>query len=320
MDVEEYMEARRRCRAEAAQRLGWVELPDAAWARADDLELIYDVVKHRDKKSWRELLDVLRTEREDLSDRTAPGRGEERAAPQEIVIELEDHTRRRGQVYGEVAATAAEQRSDVRSFRRRYLQGYGLTPEGALAFLEGRDTGHPKIDRLTLDRRVKVEKRLRKLAGKLARSYGWQERQAARFILTGQVPIYRPVHVTVGFSEIVNDHVPTTARVVITSDVWVDPREVANAYKAARRQILGGDRTRRRINDRALEVVRFVTWQTREHGPGLEWPELQRRWNGAAPKKWQYSDRNGLWRAYKRNYERLWRPKYDRPKWKRRDK
>jgi hypothetical protein len=320
VDAQEYIEARLRCRAEAARRLRWDKVPDAVWVRAEDLGLVLDVALHQDKDSWRELLTFLRTEREELSGRTS-GRGGERPASEDIEIELEDNTRRRGSVYGEVAAAAAEQRSDVRTFRWRYLQGYGLTSEAAIAFLEGRDTGHPRIDHLTFDRRVKVEKQLRRLGSKLARFYGWRERDAGHFVLTGQEPVYQPVRVVVTWGESIRDQVPNSVRIVITADVWTDTEEVANAYRAARRQILGGDRRRRRIDDRPLEVVRFVTRQIREHGPDLKWPELQRRWNGEHPPgdDWHYADRNGLWRAYKRAYKRLWRPEYIRPKWKRDD-
>jgi hypothetical protein len=130
-------------------------------------------------------------------------------------------------VYGEVAAAEAERRHDVYNFRRSYLrdglftEGEAanfqlpgrytsrlLTTEEADAFLEGRETGRGTLDRSTMARG-----KLRRLAGRLARSYNWRERDAAHFVLTGREPVYRPVRVAVGFSgDITSDHVPNSAR------------------------------------------------------------------------------------------------------------
>src|SRR5215211_3467046 len=90
------------------------------------------------------------------------GRGKElRGTPQEIAVELDPYTRRRGELFAELA----ELRPDVQSFRRSYLRdhllteeevadfqlgrytGRLLTIEEADAFLAGRETGRSTLDR-----------------------------------------------------------------------------------------------------------------------------------------------------------------------------
>jgi len=326
MDVQEYEEKRCECRAKLARGLRWEDVPDAVWGHLDSLGLVYDAVfsgiekpvkelqKH--DEAWQELESEARDYRRELESYTrdkrglakermplSPSRREQRDALQEIEIELDDDTEKRGEVYSETAATLAEQRPDVRRFRSRYLGGRLLTEGEADAFVRaGRNTGRKRLDRLALT---------------LNHFYGWKVPAAVRFLLTGKEPDYRPVRVAVGFGESIREYVPNTARVVVEADAWADVEEVANAYRAARRQILGGDRKKRKMNERSLEVVRFVTGHIRKQGFLLPWPELQRQWNQDYP-QWRYNDRNGLARAYQRSYKRLMHPKYNYPEWKRR--
>jgi len=107
------------------------------------------------------------------------GRGKElRGSTGEITVELDTYTRRRGELFAELA----ELRPDVRSFRQKtYLRdplltdeeaatfllrrytGRLLTPEEADAFLAGRKTGRSALDRSTMAR-----DKLNRLAGRLA--------------------------------------------------------------------------------------------------------------------------------------------------------
>lgn len=288
MDARDYEDALHECRAKLADRLRWEEVPDAVWGYVCSEGLAYDAII---SGSWERLENEARNYRE----RGSSGRGgaerNERGAseaPQEIKVELGEHTLRRAEVFGTVAVTLAEQRPDVQRFRRRYWRG------------------SPDADRRRHDR----------LASRLARAYGWDKHAASLFLLTGQEPEHRPLKVSVVFGE--SEHEPnTSARVVVEADAWTEVEEVANAYRAARRQLLGGDRKKRKMDERSLEVVRFVTRQRKKQGSLPPWPELQSRWNRDYP-QWRYDDRNALARAYKRAYERLVRPEYNRPKWKRR--
>jgi hypothetical protein len=268
---------------------------------------------------WQLLLDRVRGLLGVYEDRPASagaaktGRGKElRGTPQEIMVELDGDTNRRGEVFSEVAVALAEQRPDVRRFRRSYLRDGLLTTEEADAFLDGRDTG-----RSTLDRRITAQGTLRWRARTLSLFYGWRARDAAHFVLTGNEPVYRPVRVAVAHTDSTRPFIPNTPRIVITSDVWVDAREVARVFRDAQRQLLGGDN--RKVPDRVLEVARFVARRIREQDGKETWNEWWREWNEEHPVKypkgWRYSAPHG----FKQAFERFVHPKNRRPKWKRRD-
>jgi hypothetical protein len=261
---------------------------------------------HGDEEERKMLLDRVRGLLNVYKDRAASagaartGRGKElREVPQEIEVELDEYTQRRGELLAELA----ELRPDVRHFRESYLRGSLLTAEEAEAFLAGRQTG-----RGTLDRRIAARGRLRRLAGRLAGSYGWRERAAERFVLTGRPP--ELLSVAVGFGESTRDYVPNTASIVVMADVRVSVDEVAEAFRAAQRQLLGGDN---RKKEEALKVVRFVVGQIREHGSRPPWRELLKTWNHTHKKS--YKSHNALVNAF----EQFVHPEYNRPKWKRRD-
>jgi hypothetical protein len=253
------------------------------------------------------------------------GRGKElRGSTEEIAVGLDPYTRRRGELFAELA----ELRPDVRSFRRSYLRDPLLTDEEAADFLLGRYTGRlltteeadaflaeRKTGRSILDGSTMARSRLGRLAGRLARYYSWRERAAARFVLTGRPP--ELLSVAVGFGESIRDYVPNTASIVITAEVRVSVEEVAEAYKAAQHQILGGDN--RKVKDQVLEVARFVARRIREHDGKESWNEWWGEWNEKHPEKypkgWRYSAPHG----FKQAFERFVHPEYNRPKWKRRD-
>ncbi len=286
-----------------AERMRTKAIPDVVASDRCVKDLLSTAYYSDEEEHWKEVEEearrLLRIYYAASGSVVPPGRGVERGGLEEISIELEDATHRRGEVFSEVAVTLAEQRPDVLEFRRR-LRGYPLSNEEADAFLEeGRSVRRNNLDRL---------------ATTLARFHGWRERDAARFILTGHEPVYRPVRVAVGFGESTREYVPNTARVVVTADVWADVEEVAKAYKTARRQILGGDK--RKMEDRSLEVVRFVTRQTRKHGSRPPWSKLHEQWKREYP-EWRYESYRGFRQTFWRSFERLVRPKYTRPKWKR---
>lgn len=309
MDAQDYLEARPAIRAKLAQRLRWDEVPDGVWARLEGLKLVYEVAWHRDKASWRELLEAARTERAELPDSSPgsgapPGRGTERDAPREIVFEPSEDTRRRGEVYSGLVAAKAERRADVRNFRRTFLEGFGLTAQAADSYFGGGESGRNRLDRSDRARR-----KLDRIARSLSRFYGWTERQAARYVLTSEEPVYRPVRVAVASTD-------STARVTITADVWADVEEVTNAYRAARRQILGSDK--QKIPELSLELVRFVKGQTGKDGTRPSWPEMLERWNRRYP-TWRFATYRAIRQHHERAHDRLMRPGYNRPQWKRRD-
>lgn len=291
-----------RAELESGRRLG-TRVPDVIWDRLVEYDLARAVYTGGDKRSWSELEDEARAllgiRRDGASESVAPGRGDERGGPTRIAVELDDYTRRRGEVFAELASLWPE----VRRFRAGPMRGSLLTAGQADAFLKGLETG-----RDWLDRRRNARRDLNRLAGRLARRYGWRERAAARFVLTGRVP--ELLNVAVGFGEGERKYVPNTASVHITAEIGVSVEEVAEAFKAAQRQILGGDNRKR---ERSLEVARFVARQIWEHGERPSWPEMHERWNEEHPRK---KDRYGDYRAIRQTFERFMRPEYNRPRFK----
>jgi hypothetical protein len=224
------------------------------------------------------------------------GRSRElRSALQEINVELDNYTRRRGEVFAELVGVEP----GVQRFRRK-LSRWPLSEEEVMAFLEGKGP---------------APKELGRIAKRLARRYAWRERHAARFLLTGQAP--QPISVAVVFSEITPPYVPKTARIIVTADVWVDAAEVGAVFRTAQRQILGGDN--RKVSERVLEVASFVARRVREHGEGESWEDRWTAWKQrcrkAGRKGWDYRTHHGFRQAF----ERFVHPKYQRPTWTRRD-
>lgn len=286
---------------ESWRRLG-TPVPGVIWNHLVERNYVGEVHTIGDDASWRGLEDgaraLLEIRRDGASESVAPGRGEDRSGPMEIAVELDDYTRRRGDLFAELAGLWPE----VRRFRGRYLRGRLLTAREAETFLKNLETG-----RGWLDRRPNARSTLDRLASRLAWCYSWRERAAARFILTGRTP--ELLSMAVGFGEGERDYVPNTAQVQITADIGVSVEEVAEAFKTAQRQILGGDNRKR---ERALEVARFVARQIREHGKRPPWTTIWERWNEEHPTKEE--GHYGDYRAIRQTFERFMRPEHNRPR------
>lgn len=286
-----------------AKRLRLEEMPDAVATDIYLRDLTRVAYSSGEKEHWTEAeaeaRRLLGIHRAGASGYAAPsGRTEERSVPQEIEFELDDYTQKRGELFAELAELWPE----VRRFRRRYLRGRLMTEEEADAFLAGHETG-----RSALGLRTTAPRKLWWLARRLANSYGWREHAAARFVLTGRPP--ELLSVAVGFlDDGILDYVPNTASIVIRADVRVSVEEVAGAFKAAQRQILGGDN--RKNEDKTLEMVRFVIRQIREHGYRPSWRTLLDTWNRTHPDEEPFKSHNALVNAF----ERVVHPTYNRPK------
>lgn len=312
VDVLDYEVQRRECREKLAGRLGWRKVPNDVWGHVDELGLVGDAIARRDNSAWQELEDEARAYRSQRPEGSADGRGsqgrKERAAAQEIEVELDDYTRLRSEIVAELAEewpvvrkTDGEEwrKAAVRLFRSRYLGGRLLSDEEADEFLRGDGIGQRQLGRLVR---------------KLVRAYRWPERQARRFVLTGRPPA--PLYLSVAVGEGEPPLVPDKARIWIDAEAWVDAEEVARAYRAAQRQLLGGDN--RKIPIHHLEAFRFVRRHTSAGGSRPSWPRLRELWNEEHPDH-PYRQRNGLFQAFKYASERLLHPGYNRPRWKGRD-
>lgn len=259
-----------------------------------------------------------------------PGRGE-REVPKEIAVEPDEDTLRRAQAFSEVAAVLADNHPQVGRYRRMHLQGRRLTDDEARTLLDRQ--GGPGGTGIKL-------KKLLKLAGKLSKTYRWREGDAAWFVLTGQTPPIRPLEVRASVSipskhpgrpqtlipdsspprymaEVPkpSDYHPSTARITVTADAWVNAKEVERAFREAQTQVLAGGDAVGRMSERSLEVIRFVARNTREHDSRPPWTLLWESWNREHP-QWRYVSYRGLRQAYERFIQGHIHRAYELPSYK----
>jgi hypothetical protein len=220
-----------------------------------------------------------------------PPRRTARKAPEEVSVTLDDYSQRRAQAFSEVAAALAQDHPEVRSFREHFLNGRLLTNEEAGEFL---DKGEGLED-------------LRSLGKKLCITYRWREGDAEWFVLTGEPPPVPALRAQVSLNASIQSYYPNTAEITLTIQPWVNAEEVVRIYRDIQRQVLGGDN--RRLHDRTLDAVRFVTQQIREHGEE-SWSRRLSRWNRERP-KWRYASFRGL----RQVFERFVHPHYEAPKY-----
>jgi len=264
------------------------------------------------------------------------GKGEgARGVPREIEIKLSESAMKRAETFAEVAVTLAENHPEVQRFRRTHLGDQLLTGEEARAFLDRRCGGprlparHFKIGPRKLsdgqlaqkmaDKAISV--RLWKLAEKLSNTYRWRTGDAINFVLTGDGPHVEPITVggdisqpllfpdvrpdldlsngiiTAEIGDFSRPYRPSTARITISAEVWVDAGEVAQVFREVQRQILGGDA--RPLAEKTLEAVKFAARRMREY-PEETWEERLHAWNQTCAEGWQKRNFRALRQAFER--------------------
>lgn len=346
MDASDYQQEQEKCRTWLAEEMRLEAVPDAVWGYVNEpYGLVYCAIIYNDVGSWQELVqgarERLRKSLREVGGIVPPGRekGEgARAAPYEIAVEPSDEARRRAEAFAEVAVNMAHAHPDVRKFRQLYLGGQLLSEEEARGWLDKQ--GGPRLRDVLGQRAGPRKKKLLKLASKLSNTYRWREGDAAWFILTGHAPppsgpIEAKAHISSASKRdgtpptLVpgssppryidgvprpRDYHPNTALITVSADVWVGAVEVAQAFRDAQRQVLGGDPKPLTGGDRTLEVVKFVARRMREY-PGEPWKESLHAWNQTYP-KWQYND----FRTLRQAFERFAYREYHLPNWQGREK
>jgi hypothetical protein len=132
----------------------------------------------------------------------------------------------------------------------------------------------------------------------LAAIFPWAPDRAGWFLLTGERPKVVPLRFTYH-----------RRRQVFTLSFtpWISEKTVRKAYRKAQKVVQGGDN--RRMKERTLAVMRFVTEHTNEEGRRLlSWAQLTDLWNEQHPGEWSFKDRFGLRKAYLRAEKELARP------------
>jgi hypothetical protein len=200
-------------------------------------------------------------------------------------------------------AIEAEEREDVHAFRREHLAG------GLLALLPrwivvsgGRHFGDCEPDRGEWLSQVPpgAHEDLRGLSATLAADYTWTAGQSAYFVLAGIAPLLAGT-VTTG-----RVHMTRAALTYIQVEcsAITTPREVAAAYTAARRQLLGP--RHRPLSAKHLALVAFGA-EEQAARPRPTWEALWLKWNGEHP-EWSYPSSHQLARDWRVARERVRRP------------
>lgn len=217
-------------------------------------------------------------------------------------------------------AIEAEEREDVRHFRREHLGGgtlAGCLPRWIVV-----------SDRSLGQRRLMVEiavgggewystewqdwvstvpagfgafEELRELSVSLAADYSWQEVQAADFMLSGAAPLL-PGTVTTG--RLLPSRPAALTYITLECSPIATPRDVMAAYASARRQLLGP--RHRPLSEKHLALVAFGA-DERAARPRPSWKMILAKWNGGHP-EWSYTSSHLLARDWRVARERVLRP------------
>jgi len=143
-------------------------------------------------------------------------------------------------------------------------------------------------------RRKKIAENYGDLCLYLVAIFPWDLDQAARFILTGERPEVVPLELSYH-----------RRRRVFTLNFapWISEKTFRKAYRKCQKVVQGGDN--RRMKERTLAVMRFVTKHTNDEGNRPSWSCLTDLWNEQHPGEWSFKDRFGLRKAYLRAEEEL---------------
>ena len=142
--------------------------------------------------------------------------------------------------------------------------------------------------------------RLREISERLANFYGWDEAQATVFVLTGITPLHRAMRAEARFS----DPLPARSRITLTIDPKVTPREIADYYRAIRRDLFGGRRLRR-LSAKHARLAVFAAQQPDDSTPAAQrarWNQECRAWKRP---KWRYQETTRFKRDCQQALDRL---------------
>ena len=139
----------------------------------------------------------------------------------------------------------------------------------------------------------------RSLRESLANRYLWTEAQTSVFVLTGATPLL-PL---ISASTTVRLSSSALARITLTVDPALPVREVADAYRELRGELLAG--RFRNISEKHSRLAAFAA----ERPAGESWHERMTAWNKRHP-KWKYSWRSNFARDCARAQQRLLQPAF----------
>lgn len=263
-----------------------------------------------------------------------------RAAQTIVEVDLDDYEKECAQTASLYLAKKAASLPEVRRFRQERLGGKLLTTEEAEEFLREElkgdvpddrplseldelwieQVGHMDLEELLqyilpggtavgslpdqlfpyetsgilIVTRKNIAENLRDLCLYLAAIFPWRLEEAVLFLLTGEHPEVVPLELSYGRN-----------RRVFTLNFapWISEKTFRKAYRKCQKVVQGGDN--RRMQERTLAVMRFVTEHTDDEGNRPFWSQLTDLWNQEHPSEWRFKDRFGLRKAYLRAEEEL---------------
>jgi len=141
--------------------------------------------------------------------------------------------------------------------------------------------------------------RLRQLSEALALRYGWDQALATNFVLTGEIPLAPLIETRSS----VPHPLTALARISLTIDPALSPREVADHYRRIRGEIVGA-----RHRDQSEKHMRLATF-TAARPAGETLRKRMAAWNKEYP-EWRYKEKRNFDRDCKKAIQRLLHPDY----------
>lgn len=143
---------------------------------------------------------------------------------------------------------------------------------------------------------------LRTISVRLAELYGWDEAEAALFVLTDRTPAVRRAAISLH----VDPAIPTCTRVTLTIDPTMTVAEVAMHYQRVQGQLLGSHH--RELSVKHIKLARWAIERSSE----TTWIRSMHDWNDAYP-GWAYGNHRNFARDCNRERNRLLHPKIHAP-------
>ena len=140
---------------------------------------------------------------------------------------------------------------------------------------------------------------LRQVSEHLSRHYGWEEGWATEFVLTDRIPPIRPIE----SSSSLPSTFTSLARIVLTIDPALSPREVMDKYRAERTQLAGN--RHRDLSEKHLQLAAF----TSSRPAGESWKDRMNVWNDTYD-QWRYERETNFGRDCSQAVRRLLHPAY----------
>lgn len=129
--------------------------------------------------------------------------------------------------------------------------------------------------------------------------YGWDEASATNFVLTGEIPVVRSIEIRGSRAS----GYLTLARISLTVDPALSPREVADHYRRMRGRILKG--RHRELSAKHMCLAAFAAGRP----AGEKWREGMAVWNKEYP-SWKYKTETNFGRDCTQAVRRLLHPDY----------